>query len=154
FDGSRESSGSPRSPECERGHFVTVTGSIIGGHLRMSWSYSRQLHEQETIERVAGYYREELEQLIAHCLSDEAGGYTPSDFPLSRLSQKEIDELTREDLEIEDIYPLTPMQEGILFHSLYEPGSGVYVEQLGYTVEGELDVEALGRAWQKVLDRH
>ncbi|NLG50016.1 MAG: amino acid adenylation domain-containing protein, partial [Chloroflexi bacterium] len=55
---------------------------------------------------------------------------------------------------IEAIYPLSPMQEGMLFHSLYAPDSGVYVEQLGCTLLGDLDVPAFERAWQRVVDRH
>lgn len=46
------------------------------------------------------------------------------------------------------------MQQGMLFHSLYSPASGVYVEQLHCTLGGDLDVEALTRAWQRVVERH
>ena len=55
---------------------------------------------------------------------------------------------------VEDIYPLTPLQRGLLFHTLFAPDSGIYVEQLGYTIEGELDEAAFRRAWQTVFDRH
>jgi amino acid adenylation domain-containing protein len=55
---------------------------------------------------------------------------------------------------IEDIYPLSPMQQGMLFHSLYAPETGVYFEQSSWTLRGDLDVPAFGRAWQWILDRH
>src|SRR5258706_4471041 len=55
---------------------------------------------------------------------------------------------------IEDIYPLSPMQQGMLFHTLYEPGSGAYFEQLVCSLSGRLDVAAFERAWQKVIERH
>ncbi|HEU4452959.1 MAG TPA: amino acid adenylation domain-containing protein, partial [Longimicrobium sp.] len=58
------------------------------------------------------------------------------------------------DSRIEDLYRLTPMQEGILFHTLYEPGSGAYVGQFSLGLLGELDADAFGRAWQGVVDRH
>jgi surfactin family lipopeptide synthetase C len=54
---------------------------------------------------------------------------------------------------IEDTYPLTPMQEGMLFHSLYAPESGVYITQVTCTL-GNLNVLALEQAWQEVIDRH
>ena len=54
---------------------------------------------------------------------------------------------------IEDTYPLSPMQEGMLFHSLYAPVSGVYVTQVTCTL-GNLNVLALEQAWQEVIDRH
>ncbi len=55
---------------------------------------------------------------------------------------------------IESIYPLSPMQEGMLFHSLYEPESGVYFEQFSFTVHGNLDVSAFELAWRQVVERH
>jgi len=55
---------------------------------------------------------------------------------------------------IEDIYPLSPMQEGLLFHSLFAPASGVYVGQKSYELQGRLDIDAFKRAWQEVIDRH
>ena len=57
-------------------------------------------------------------------------------------------------LAIENIYPLAPLQEGMLFHALYAPESGVYVGQFGFVLEGPLDAEALERAWQGVVARH
>ncbi|HEX8282849.1 MAG TPA: amino acid adenylation domain-containing protein [Pyrinomonadaceae bacterium] len=54
---------------------------------------------------------------------------------------------------IEDVYPLSPMQEGLLFHSLYSPGDGLYVTQFPYNCAG-INVEALRGAWQRVIDRH
>ncbi|MCL5996767.1 MAG: amino acid adenylation domain-containing protein [Chloroflexi bacterium] len=55
---------------------------------------------------------------------------------------------------VEDIYPLSPMQQGMVFHSLYAPQSGVYVEQLSCLLRGHLDVPAFERAWQRVIERH
>ncbi len=55
---------------------------------------------------------------------------------------------------IKAIYPLTPMQEGMLFHSLKDPDSGVYVEQLTARLRGPLNVDAFRRAWQLVVQRH
>lgn len=63
----------------------------------------------------------------------------------------ETDSATR---SIEDIYPLTPMQEGMLFHSLLDPESGVYVDQLVAQLNGELDISSFRRAWQEVVNRH
>jgi amino acid adenylation domain-containing protein/non-ribosomal peptide synthase protein (TIGR01720 family) len=56
--------------------------------------------------------------------------------------------------QVEDIYPLSPMQEGMLFHSLYAPRSGVYCGQTSCALEGDLDTEALHSAWQRLVERH
>ncbi|MDZ7402464.1 MAG: condensation domain-containing protein, partial [candidate division KSB1 bacterium] len=55
---------------------------------------------------------------------------------------------------IEAIYPLSPMQQGMLFHSVYAPESGVYHEQLTCTLEGDLNVAAFEQAWRHIVDRH
>ncbi|MFZ5918976.1 MAG: amino acid adenylation domain-containing protein [Chloroflexota bacterium] len=55
---------------------------------------------------------------------------------------------------VQDFYPLSPMQQGMLFHSLYAPQSGVYVEQVSCKLRGDLDVSAFKRAWQQVTERH
>lgn len=55
---------------------------------------------------------------------------------------------------IEDIYELSPLQQGMLFHTLLVPNSGVYFEQFCYTLQTQLNVSAFNKAWQRVLDRH
>jgi amino acid adenylation domain-containing protein len=55
---------------------------------------------------------------------------------------------------IEDIYPLSPIQQGILFHTLLDEAAAVYFVQLRCTITGPLDVPAFKLAWQRVVDRH
>jgi condensation domain-containing protein len=55
---------------------------------------------------------------------------------------------------VAEFYPLSPMQQGILFHCIYEPQSVLYFGQLSYTFSGDLDRSAFIRAWQKVVERH
>ena len=56
--------------------------------------------------------------------------------------------------QIEAIYPLSPMQEGMLFHTLMNPGTGIYLMQNRYYVEGDVDAELFRRAWEQVIARH
>ncbi|QKG83776.1 amino acid adenylation domain-containing protein [Kroppenstedtia pulmonis] len=55
---------------------------------------------------------------------------------------------------LEDIYELTPIQHGFLFHFLYNPGSGVYIEHMSFTFKGDFDRVAFRRAWENVMQRH
>ncbi len=55
---------------------------------------------------------------------------------------------------VEDIYPLSPVQQGMLFHALYDPKAGMYLEQKTCTLHGQLDVPAFERAWRRVIERH
>ncbi|MBE9060861.1 non-ribosomal peptide synthetase [cf. Phormidesmis sp. LEGE 11477] len=57
-------------------------------------------------------------------------------------------------LEVKDIYELSPMQQGMLFHTLYEPETGVYFEQRHCLLEGNLDAQAFRQAWQQVVNRY
>jgi amino acid adenylation domain-containing protein len=55
---------------------------------------------------------------------------------------------------VQDVYTLSPMQEGLLFHALLDPASPAYVEQFSYRLAGALDVAAFETAWQEVVRRH
>ncbi|KKD38711.1 MAG: non-ribosomal peptide synthetase [Limnoraphis robusta] len=55
---------------------------------------------------------------------------------------------------IEDIYPLSPMQQGMLFHSLLAPESGAYIVQSCYEIQGSLNRIAFEQAWQQVINRN
>ncbi|MEH1869056.1 MAG: amino acid adenylation domain-containing protein [Nostoc sp.] len=56
--------------------------------------------------------------------------------------------------DIEAIYPLSPMQQGMLFHTLYQPESRIYFEQFRFTIHGDLNKSAFEQAWQQVVQRH
>ncbi|HLL46198.1 MAG TPA: condensation domain-containing protein, partial [Longimicrobiaceae bacterium] len=149
-----ESPGASRDPRGPRAHRLEVTGSVREGRLELRIEYAAGTYRRETLERLAAWYLEELRGLVAHCSSAEAGGYTPSDFPLAGLDQAAVDRLLGNGRGIEDVYPLSPLQEGMLFHSLYAPGSGVYVGQFGFVLDGPLDAPALERAWHAAMARH
>lgn len=55
---------------------------------------------------------------------------------------------------LEDIYELSPTQQGMLFHTLYAPESGVYFEQVHCTLQGGLNIPAFQNAWQRVVNQH
>jgi amino acid adenylation domain-containing protein/non-ribosomal peptide synthase protein (TIGR01720 family) len=157
FEPAAESAGAQQSWNGQRSHLLEINSTIAGGQLHLNWTYSENIHHATTIENLAQAFVRQLRSLIAHCISPEAGGSTPSDFPLATISQLELDRLgdrltTWKNLE--DLYPLSPMQQGILFHSLYAPDSGVYVEMLCCTMRGRIDIQAFEQAWQQVVDRH
>ena len=162
FGSASESSGAGRSRKGKRNHLLTINSGIYQGNLELSWSYSTNLHRQSTIEALARNYVEILRSLIAHCQSSDAGGLTPSDFAdfqQSQWSQTELDTITAaiggiKNKNIEDFYPLSPMQQGILFHSFADSESGVYFLQSSWNLKGTLNVAAFRRAWQKVIERH
>src|SRR5262245_62462691 len=55
---------------------------------------------------------------------------------------------------VEDCYKLTPIQRGMLYHTLYTPRPGMYIRQMIYSLDENLDVIAFHRAWESVINRH
>jgi amino acid adenylation domain-containing protein/non-ribosomal peptide synthase protein (TIGR01720 family) len=90
-----------RSPRGTRRYELEISAFIIEGQLQLEWTYSIHRHEAALIAQVADTYIEALRALIAHCLSPDTGGYTPSDFPESELSQLALDDLIAELVQIE-----------------------------------------------------
>ncbi|MDP1665278.1 MAG: amino acid adenylation domain-containing protein, partial [Methylobacter sp.] len=150
----REATGANCDPAGIRAHELAVIGSIADGRMQLSWSYSRKRYRKATIVTLAEHYVQHLKALIAHCLLPDSGSYTPSDFPLIALAQTELDDLALKPRQIEDIYPLAPLQHGLLFHSLYAPESGVYSIQVGCRLLGELNISAFKHAWQQLVEQH
>ncbi|NWC45178.1 non-ribosomal peptide synthetase [Pseudomonas edaphica] len=149
-----ESAGLAHDPDAPLPNELSVDSQVYGGELVLRWTFSRERHEPQTIRELADGYLSELQSLIAHCLNDEAGGLTPSDFPLAHLTQSQLDSLPVPANVIEDVYPLTPMQEGLLLHTLLEPGTGLYYMQDRYRINSALDPERFAQAWQAVIARH
>lgn len=88
-----ELSGSPYDPDGPRPHLIEIDGGVMGGQLGLGWSYSENLFTEDTIATFADAYMASLRELIAHCLSPEAGGYTSSDFPLADIDQSTLDKV-------------------------------------------------------------
>ena len=149
-----ESAGQAHDPDAPLPNELSIDSQVYGGELVLRWTFSRERHDQQVIGDLAEAYLAELHSLIAHCLQDDAGGLTPSDFPLARLTQVQLDALPVPASAIEDVYPLTPMQEGLLLHTLLEPGTGLYYMQDRYRINSALDPERFAQAWQAVIARH
>ena len=135
-------------------NWLSVDGQVYAGALQLRWTYSTERYDEQTIATLAEGYRQELLALVDHCLADGSGSFTPSDFPLAHLTQEQIDSLPVAAAEIDDVYPLTPMQEGMLLHTLLEPGTGIYYMQDRYRINSALDPDRFAQAWQAVVARH
>ncbi|AKA23541.1 non-ribosomal peptide synthase/polyketide synthase [Pseudomonas chlororaphis] len=153
FAPSGDFAGAEQSPEAALGNWLEINGQVYGGELNLNWSFSQEMFDQATIQQLADDYAEELKALIEHCCQPELRGATPSDFPLARLSQAQLDGLDLPLQQVEDLYPLSPMQQGMLFQSLYGQGSGDYINQMRVDVQG-LDVARFEAAWQVALEHH
>src|SRR3982751_2710327 len=110
WSGARESSGLNYSQLGTRRHVLEINGSIGGEQLVVSFSYSRNLHRQETIERLGKRFVAELRAVIRHCQEAPVSRHTPSDFPLARITAEQLEQVEQASGELEDLYPLTAVQ--------------------------------------------
>ncbi|MFG2761626.1 amino acid adenylation domain-containing protein, partial [Streptomyces wuyuanensis] len=107
------------------------------------------------LRELADTYQQALTALARHTTLPDSGGRTPSDLPLVSLKQADIDKIEKRWPDVADVLALSPLQEGLLFHALYdEHGEDVYLTQLRFRIDGELDVEALKASVRALLERH
>jgi non-ribosomal peptide synthase protein (TIGR01720 family) len=103
-------------------------------------SWPDGMFTDQDITTIGAYFQEALAGLAAL----DQGGHTPSDFPLVPLTQADVDAL--DGPELRDILPLTSLQEGLYYHSVFDDNSaGAYVEQQLLTLDGEVDADRLAR---------
>ncbi|CQD22894.1 linear gramicidin synthetase subunit B [Mycobacterium europaeum] len=125
-----------------------------GPHLQANWTWAPSALDHEQVSRLSQLWFEALAGICAHVRSG-GGGLTPSDVAPARLTQQQLDDLCQQ-YAVADVLPLTPLQQGLLFHASFahDPGDDVYAVQLGITVTGDLDPHRLREAVHTVVDRH
>ena len=88
-----EPTGPTESPRATRPYLLDLIAQVQDGCLQLRWIYSDSVHRRETIEYLANQFLQALRELIDHCLSPDAGGFTPSDFPLAQVDEEELSAL-------------------------------------------------------------
>ena len=126
-----------------------------GARFTATWSWAPALVTEAEVRDLAERWFTALEGLVRHAAAPGAGGRTPCDLPLVALSQEEIEGLESAYPQIEDVLPLAPLQEGLLFHALYDvQAPDIYTVQLELGLEGALESEAMAAAVQALVARH
>ncbi|MGW4101558.1 non-ribosomal peptide synthase/polyketide synthase, partial [Mycobacterium sp. NPDC004974] len=139
------------------GHTVELNAATVdtdtGVLLNADWTWAHSVLDRTEVSRLGQLWFDALAGICAH-VRNGGGGLTPSDIAPAALSQQQIDELSRQH-RISDVLPLTPLQQGLLFHAGTARGSrDVYAMQLDIALSGPLDQERLGEAVQAVVRRH
>ena len=138
-------------------HALELTAAVVdtanGPRLHANWTWATSVLDEDRVARLGRSWFDALTGLCAH-VRDGGGGLTPSDVAPARLSQPQLDELERLH-PIADVLPLTPVQQGLLFHAnAVEGGEDPYAAQLVVGVAGPLDPDRLCDALHAVLARH
>ena len=133
---------------------VGTVDTDAGPHLHANWMWAPSALDRAQVSRLSRLWFEALAGICAHVRCG-GGGLTPSDIAPARLSQQQIDELHQQ-YRIADVLPLTPLQQGLLFHASTAQGSDddLYTVQLDITLSGRLDQHRLRDAVHAVVNRH
>ncbi len=150
----KESTGNSQSLDNKRKYLLDAAGMIANNRLTMTISFNKTHFKPRTISALAHNLETQLKHIIEFCCSREKLEPTPSDFTYKGLSIEKIDRLIAEYPGIEDIYTLTPMQEGMLFHALADGSSHSYFEQISYHLHGELDIYLVEKSLNELFIRH
>ncbi|OLQ57027.1 non-ribosomal peptide synthetase [Bacillus licheniformis] len=136
---------------------LDINGMISDGRLSLAISYSGKQYRRETMETCAAFLKNSLKEVIEHSAAQKHIQLTPSDISLKDITIAELDQFAQQTKhigDIENIYPLTPMQKGMLFHSLIDAASRAYFEQASFDLKGDLDIEAFTMSLSQLADRH
>ncbi|KAH8805465.1 peptide synthetase [Xylogone sp. PMI_703] len=151
-------------PDVQRFALMEITAEMINGQMQFSFVYNRMMKNQEGIQEwirdLPSFFVEAMDQL-----TNVERQYTLSDFPMLTMTYNGLEKLLNERLpeigvtnpeEVQDIYPCSPMQQGLLISQ--NRGSGLYeyshtLEVVSKTAE-PVNIDRLKAAWQKVVQRH
>ncbi|WP_425301913.1 amino acid adenylation domain-containing protein, partial [Nocardia farcinica] len=134
---------------------LDVNAIVVGDKLTANIGYPATLLSEAEVREFAQLWTTALEAVARHANSAEAGGHTPSDFALVRATQRDIEDWERRFPTLTDVWPLSALQSGLLFHARLAAGSvDVYTAQAVLTLTGHVDPARLRAAAQAVLDRY
>ncbi|MEP6802990.1 MAG: amino acid adenylation domain-containing protein, partial [Flavobacterium sp.] len=133
---------------------LDVNGMMISGELSMKINYSSHAFSHETIEKLVISYENQLRDLIETLTSIEENYLTPSDLTFKGLAHKDLLELNKEN-NVEDIYELSPSQQGMYYHWLIDNSSPMHFIQTSYRLHfNDLDIDTVKHAYEQLIKRY
>jgi len=155
FQFSPLSTGKSLNPELGKSTILSVSGIIAGtGELILSFSYDKYEFKTSRIKKLTDIFQTNLLKIIDHCLKKKGREFTPSDYTYPGLTLAELDKLIATRGEIVDIYKLSPMQAGMLFHSLMKENSNAYITQAVFSIDGTIDKIILEKSFNQLIRRY
>ncbi|MFC9871183.1 amino acid adenylation domain-containing protein [Nocardia salmonicida] len=134
---------------------VDINAVLTDAGLEVTWAYASRLLDEAEVGELAELWSQALRALVTHAGSGDAGGRTPSDFELVTVDQPQIERWEHAYPKLTDVWPLSPLQYGLLFHALYDSDTADgYTVQSLLTLAGTVDATRLRGAAQALIDRH
>ncbi|MHA6534792.1 condensation domain-containing protein, partial [Paenibacillus sp. BAC0078] len=151
------SAGASMSLQSERIHTLDIAGSVMEGKLTLSVTYDKQEYRESTMQALLVNYKKQLLSIVDHCMQKAEAEPTPSDVGNVSMPLAVFDNLRKQlasSGEIVSMYPLSPMQEGMLFQALMEPQSSAYFEQMSFVIQGSLQEANLEKSLSLLMERY
>ena len=156
FTLSSKSAGKNHSHNLDRLFLLEINAAILHDQLSISIAYNRTIHRRESIVQLGDFFKSSLETILAPCLSSKQKTVVP--FKYWELSGndllRQLQEIQVSLSDVEDIFPLSPLQEGMLFYALTEEGDRSYFEQFCFRINGNLNLSYFEESWNELAARH
>ncbi|WP_259418057.1 non-ribosomal peptide synthetase [Bacillus toyonensis] len=135
---------------------IEMNAIVLDGKLTIDTTYNTKVYAEDVVVEFTEAFKDALRDVIHHCISKEQAEKTPFDYGDKELTFEQLEEIKAKNRwgEIEKIYPLANMQQGMLFHALEDPKSGAYFEQLVIDVKGFIDVNLFEESLNDIMKRH
>jgi len=137
---------------------INVNAVVENGEIHLGILYDRKRYSSAEMNQLAGSFQQNILSVLKHCLEQEQRIRTRSDYSTCSLDTHELKQLEENQMVkeqgLEDIYSLTPLQEGMLYHCLYDKQSWSYVIQYVYEIEGDVSDPDIVNALELLAIRH
>lgn len=153
FQLSGEPHGNSVSPFWERSGLLDVTAVVVHKKLTVRVTAAGLQIDPAAVRATTASFSQQLNELIELLHLETAEHITPSDLTCNELEPAAVLELNAEN-DLEDVYTLSPLQEGMYYHWKLTPGSGVYVNQIAYTRRAQLTSAQVEKALLRLMERH
>lgn len=153
FTMAQEKMGPLVSEERQRDNLMSFDGLISQGQLKFTLRFSEQQLSLHSMEALIEQFKHSVESLVAHCANTATGQYSPVDFPQVNIGEQKLADIQRVAHPLKDIYPATPTQQGMAYHSMtaHDSGDHAYTNQIYFDLHGELVVDAFAKAWRNLV---
>ena len=130
-------------PKNLRTHVLNVEAVIHNGQLQLQWVYSKHLHHEATIKKLADQYQNLLKILLQEIMASATQNSDIHHIPYQK-----------HDEQLSHTYLLTSLQKGLLFQTISNPNSEAYIVQFHWKLASSLHLPTLKQAFQLLIDRH
>ncbi|WP_457934200.1 amino acid adenylation domain-containing protein [Pseudoalteromonas sp. SCSIO 43210] len=151
FSEAKEGRGEHQSGRHPRWHKLGLNGWVKQGQLSFTLDYSALEYSKHNMQGLVKELKQGMLDVIAHCQQAQPC-FTPSDYPLANVKQTELAKWQHQFSDMQDLYPATPMQQGMIFETLKEPKAYMLHQDIVFSANTSFN--AMQEAWSEVMARH